>query len=381
MNWWDTPSDYVSVGQDDSSLFAYRPPTFDFGGGYDYGAPGFQLGDIGGAFTYTPPQFDFGGGVDYAAPDLSAPMPGFQYQPPAFDFGGGIDYGLPGFQSPALPEMMAPGAGVRLPDAASPIPRGNPIVEGIKSAGGKVAGALDKATDNPGKLAQGLAGIGSLAAVGAGLAKGSGPSKLQMSPETKAAYDALAAERARASGSMASRGYAGEEGIRQKLNEQIMAALNGEGAQVSPEIARRKEEDLRVLKDRLRAELGPGFETSTAGQNAIANRERMWEEVIEQAAEQRLATRHGMGMQRSGFRAGLEDDAAQFAGMELGFLGGMDARQQAQDGADRRQLFQLGGQLGGLALSPWLQRALLDQYRAAGVDPRYAGGYTRAAVK
>jgi len=337
---WDyDESAYYGLDDYEDPLFVSQDLGVDPSIGQDFG-----LADIRDMMQQT--DYDFGE-VDYGAQDMGTIMPDQQ---------GNIDEAFSRYEAPMSPRdaMTEKLSGERDQYPEGQTPGRSP------SIGERAGAAFDKLP--AGSVAQAGLGIAGLGAIGAGLATKTG-GKLNMGPEEKAAYQALQTARAKASGSMASRGYAGEEGIRKKLNEDIMASLSGNADFVSPETKRRMDADMRTFEAKVNQELGPGGSVSTAGRNALDNRRRMWEEILDQEREQKLATRNSMAFPRSQFYRQSELDPANLAQMELGYLGQMRGQQDAQTSADRRALFQVGGQAGGMALSPYLLRALLSQYR------------------
>ena len=193
------------------------------------------------------------------------------------------------------------------------------------------------------------------------------PRTLTLSPQEQAAANAMATARAKASGSISDRGYAGEEGLRNEVNKKIQAALTGNYDQVSPYTVRRVEDARRQLQDRLRAELGPGFFTSTAGQNAIENFERNARELLQDESDKNMATLNAAGMQRSGFARQLEMDPFSMAQVEFQSLAPIAGQQQnlayqtdlgnLQAALAKKQgLLQTGGLMTGVAAAPYLYR-------------------------
>jgi len=280
--------------------------------------------------------------------------------------------------APGSPSAQAPGGDVAQARLDAPPALGAPTAvgkagsgAGEQSAATRAFGALKK---NPVGAAMGLGG---LALVGKGLLTKTPsvatPSRaaVQLSPAEQAAAGALTASRTAAQGTPAARGYAGEEGIRRTVNDQIMAALLGDDALVSPDLVKRRDDDLRTLEGRLRTELGPGWASSTAGENAIANRKRQWEAIFEDARQQRLGQLNTMGLSRTDFARQLELDPAQLASTELSLLAGIgsqdaalrysaEATNAANRSAESRAALGAGGQLVGAAAGPYMLQAYLD---------------------
>jgi hypothetical protein len=200
---------------------------------------------------------------------------------------------------------------------------------------------------------------------------------VKLSPAEQQAANALAEARAKASGTLASRGYAGEEGLRDLINKQLQGALEGNMELANPSSVRQMNEEKAMLSNRLRQELGQGWDRSTAGQNAMKNFETKWQMILDNERTQAKNFLQSAGMQRSGFTNQLEMQPGQMAGQELGMLAGIGSQDAAlrygvgatnaqQAGADRRALMQTGGQFTGMAAAPWLYQSLLDSIKQTG---------------
>src|SRR3990167_265378 len=337
---------------------SYYDPTLDQ---YDWSGGGQDLADVYaslGAYepsTWELPSYEMpayqGAGVDFALPESAQQ-----------DIETGFNaYGAPKRAGEALLDYRG---GERAPQAEDQARWPRP-----ESA---VTRAIRGVVDRPGGVVQTATGLGSLAAIGSALASKRPKVTYQRNvlPAEQAAQAAMAEARAKASGTLATRGYAGEEGIRETVNEQIQAALEGNMDLASPETTRMLAEKRQQLEDRLRQEIGPGFMESTAGQNALRNFEIQAEAILDAERESRLATRNQMGMTRSQFARQLELDPFQMAQAEMGTLaniGTEDARMRyaaeatgaAEEGADRRALLGLGGNLAGMSVAPWLYQAML----------------------
>ena len=339
------------------------------GGGWDFPVEdpyyGSELGSIADQFQ------------TFGVPDFTA------YTPPPADYVTAPRFEIPSFQAPSF---EAPSAESPLePSAAFQVQRAGerafapPVPEvAAPTQPGIVARAVKGLTESPGKTLQAGLGLGSLALIGKGLLTKSPTAKVPdrrtaLSPEEQAAATTLAERRAAAAGTLASRGYAGEEGIRQTVNQQLQAALLGDDL-VSPELVRRRDDDLRAFEDQLRTDLGPGFSVSTAGRNALDNRRRMWEDLFEQERQRKITDLNAMGLSRSSLYNTLEMQPAELARAELGTLadiGSQDAALRysaaaadaAQTGATNRALVQTGGQLAGVAAAPLLYQQLLESLR------------------
>jgi hypothetical protein len=198
-----------------------------------------------------------------------------------------------------------------------------------------------------------------------------------LSPQEQRAAAQIEASRQGAAGApaqplsqtLSSRGYAGEEAIREKANEELLAHLTQDVETASPRTIRALEDRRTKLHDRLRQELGPGYFTSTAGQNALKQFEEYAEGVLDQERESRLASRNALAMSRSQFARQLEMDPYNMAQGELGSLSRIGSEQaaqtmqadlanQAQDAAQKRALLTTGGQMAGTAVAPWLYEAM-----------------------
>lgn len=195
-----------------------------------------------------------------------------------------------------------------------------------KSIGGKIAA-------NPGRTAQGLLGLGSIASIGAGLLGGTKTPKYP--PQLQAAMASLADSRARAAQTA------------QQVNTQLQASLSGNMNDVDPTLVRQHDLDLQQLRTQLRRDLGPGFETSTAGQNAISNREAMWQSVYYNARQQKINQ-----------LATIASQQGQLSNQGLDTIANLATAGATQGAADKRALLALGGQLGGMAVSPYLLQAM-----------------------
>ncbi len=362
-----SPWDDMLAGYDFSDLL--KPQTF---GGLnladyapDFGTDAIDYGDLDFGVTMAPatatetatPTIDFPT-IDYGASDLGVTTPPLVPTTPE-EFEATGQGGLYGDTGPAVTAPTPPPAA---PESA--------VTRAIKGVTGAIA-------RNRGQAVQAALGLGSLGMIGAGLAAQT--PKLRVperptAPQEREAQQAMTAARQAISRPVAERGYAGEEAIRQKVNEQIMDVLEGRSDVASPTLVRRLDEQRRTLRDRLRLELGPGWETSTAGQNALQNFERMAAELLEQDRERKLQARNAMGLERSAFARTLEMDPFTAARAELAALADLGARDatlrfnvnaanQAQAAANRRALLTLGGQMGGLAAGPLLYRALLEALR------------------
>lgn len=353
---WGDWTDPGSWGTDLTS--AYQPS-------YDYGQPTQTMPDVGAFEQGGPPVSpEFGTPSQYGAFDYG------QTEGPAattFDYGqtdlgaagapGGYEDVLGRGTPPTVP--TPPGTPGQTPP---PKPGESWLDKAIRLAGSPAAGTL---------LRAGI-GAGGVGLVGAGLATKTPtlkvpPRTLTLSPQEQAAANAMATARAKASGSISDRGYAGEEGIRNEVNKKIQAALTGNYDQVSPYTVRRVEDARRQLQDRLRAELGPGFFTSTAGQNAIENFERNARELLQDESDKNMATLNAAGMQRSGFARQLEMDPFSMAQVEFQSLAPIAGQQQnlayqtdlgnLQAALAKKQgLLQTGGLMTGVAAAPYLYR-------------------------
>jgi len=361
MAWWDEPG-----GEE---YYAGPSPSYDYDlGNYELGDLSAYLQDNGGfdpsAWSYDMPSF---------APQETSAFEGqFTMPSPQVDL---LDQ--QGNMVQTMPE--------NIPRAMSADQKANEI-DTRPGQAGKPESMLSRGVRSlteakPGTLAQGALGLGGLGLMAAGLAKKT-PSvrypgrNVQLSPQEQAAANALAAERARASGTLASRGYAGEEGIRDTVNKQLQAALEGNTDLVSPETTRRITEARVQLQDRLRRELGPGWETSTAGLNAMKNMELQWAAILDAERKSALNALNAMGLSRSQFTNQLQMQPGQLAGAELGALsniGTQDAALRAQieaanagmSAAEKQALLQTGGQATGMAISPWLYQMMLQNVQQA----------------
>ena len=390
MAWWDS-SDYYATSYDDPALWADQGQSYDQPGWGSWTDPDAWGTDLSSDYApsyeqaYSEPQSsDWGawswsdyGQPTQTMPDVAAfeqggppvgspPATPWQTQPtdlgeiaagPGYEMGGAGSEPVPGWMN--LPGVGPAPSPPMTPDA----PTGESWIDkAIRLAGSPAAGTL----------VRGALGAGGVGLVGAGLATKTPtlkvpPRTLNLSPQEQAAASAMSVARAKASGTISDRGYAGEEGIRQEVNKKIQAALTGNYDQVSPYTVRRVEDARRQLYDRLRAELGTGFFTSTAGQNAIENFERNARELLQDESDKRLDTLNTMGAQRTGFARQLELDPSTMAQVELSSLAPIAGQQQNLQYqtdlgnlnaalAKKQGLLQTGGLMTGVAAAPYLYR-------------------------
>lgn len=345
----------VGSGFDAFDTYDYGTDAFDVGG-YDLGDTSLNFGDLDDLdLTGVGLQdLDIGGFSDADLYGGAMDIENLVSQP---------DYWSEADLDVAASNMADPyGGGGFAAQAAQDVTGGGRTGGGLSSFLGRNAAPLL------------MAGLGAASTIG-GLAGRPGPVRPpdrsqapRLSPQEQAAATAMAQQRATAQGGLTSRGYAGEEGIRQRVNEQIMAALTGDTDLVSPQTTRMIQDQRRQMEDRLRQELGPGFATSTAGMNAMTNFERYAADILDREREQRLATRNAMGLDRSQFARNLEMDPFRMAQAELGTIANIantqagqqlqaDLYNRAEEAANARQLLGAGGQFLGRAAAPWMYRA------------------------
>lgn len=367
MAWWDSGDNSDYNYDPSTSLGSYSPGSYDLGGIYD------NLQNYGGsdpsAWTYASPD-DYGGGFQVPQP------PQFDPSSQASAFEG--QYAMP---QPQMPPTEQPSNGGPTTPGPAQAPRlGAPGQKPNESIIGRAVRGLTEA--KPGTIAQSALGLGGLGLIGAGLAKKT-PSvnypgrNVQLSPQEQAAATALAAERAKAQGTLESRGYAGEEGIRDLINKQLTGALQGNDELANPSTMRAMQEQRVALTDQLRRDLGPGAfgaggePLATAAQNALKNFDLKWQAILDAERQQAKQFLQTSGMQRSAFTNQLQMQPAQMAAGELGTLSQIgtqdaalraqiDAANQASASADKRGLLQTGGTAAGMAISPWLYQMMLQ---------------------
>lgn len=130
--------------------------------------------------------------------------------------------------------------------------------------------------------------------------------------------------------------------IQQQLQERTQQALAGD-LPVSPALERNLGEQQQQLREQLREQLGPGFETSTPGIEALAEQEQRAEEIREGARRGQISLGEQLALGRSQGRTGVQSQTLS------DLLGGQT--QLGQQGlAGTQQLFGGAGDLAGLNL-------------------------------
>ena len=94
-----------------------------------------------------------------------------------------------------------------------------------------------------------------------------------------------------------------EEEVETLSLERTLAALKGE-LPINPSLTRELDEQEELLREDLRRQLGPGFETSTPGRNALDKFFRDKEEILEGARRADLTNSESLSLARSSLRKG-----------------------------------------------------------------------------
>ena len=94
-----------------------------------------------------------------------------------------------------------------------------------------------------------------------------------------------------------------EEEVETLSLERTLSALKGE-LPINPSLTRELDEQEELLREDLRRQLGPGFETSTPGRDALAKFFRDKEEILEGARRADLTNSESLSLARSSLRQG-----------------------------------------------------------------------------
>ena len=94
-----------------------------------------------------------------------------------------------------------------------------------------------------------------------------------------------------------------EEEVETLSLERTLAALKGE-LPINPSLTREIDEQEELLREDLRRQLGPGFETSTPGRNALDKFFRDKEEILEGARRADLTNSESLSLARASLRQG-----------------------------------------------------------------------------
>jgi len=341
---------------------------FDYGGynfgDQDYYGGGFDVGDADyyGGYDFGDQDY-YGGGEDF--------FTGYNFGDENYS-GGGI--GDVAGAAAEIPYYLTPSEGV--PGVGSIATETGPAEAPYYLGGTQAAPAPDAkppsmfdqalakakglfTTENAGKAAdyatspRGLQAITGVAGAGL-LAKGLlfPKSGLNLSKEEKASLAAMQQQRANLSRDYASRGYAGEEGLRTALNERLSGLLDP-NAPVPPALQgldRQLASQETALRRRLATSMGPGYEESTAGRNALSNFMKYRAEAMSAAREQLIGSTNQMAMGRSQFTHGLELDPLNAANMELGNVSRIGASSREANARENAAVMGTGGQLLGYSL-------------------------------
>lgn len=276
-----------------------------------------------------------------------------------------------------------PGAGGQFGGMPGSEPVPSDVSGGGTPAGGNpIANLLARATagGNAGNLINAATGAAGVGMMGAGLMhqvpKLKNPdysAPAQMSPEQRDAYSRMQAQQGRLQGVAQAGGTAGEQKILATMNDKLQAALKGDMETADPNTVFQLNLEEAQLHTRMANELGNGWETSTAGQNVMRNFELYKKSVLFQAKQAIIQQYSNMGLQRSQFAEGLNEQPialsehmmGDLTGMQQGQVGmrmGVQQANQAYDANTREGLMRTGGQIAGYAAAPYMARAAHEQY-------------------
>lgn len=129
------------------------------------------------------------------------------------------------------------------------------------------------------------------------------------------------------------------EEVQKRLLERSKAALAGE-LPVSPTLTRELTKGEELLNERLRRQLGPGYETSTPGIEALLGFGQRKTEILEGARRGDLTVAEQLGLARGSYNQGVE-------GQNIGQILGVSQSPLASVGAGTGVVSGYGSAIGG----------------------------------
>lgn len=173
-------------------------------------------------------------------------------------------------------------------------------------------------------------------------------------------------------------------------SEQALQLLQGREAKALSPLRRNREQGRTRLLNRLREQLGPGAETSSAGIQALNQFDMQTDQVLSGAQQQSLSQLFGIGSQGASQRTALGDSVGRFRQIGQGFgdiaqrqtsafLGASDSSAQSQAG--QTLVGSAGSQFAGAQLRAQNEQALFGQVLNAGTTLAAANMGAQQPVK